>query len=129
MTNVEVDLTTSSFKANAYQYYARLRAEEPVHRIRLPNKQTAWIVTRYDDVTDLLKDTRLAKDRHNALGSKAFSRLPGIFGFLQALERNMLDLDVPDHTRLRGLVHARLYAKTRRTDACANPEFVGRTSR
>jgi cytochrome P450 PksS len=33
------------------------------------------------------------------------SRLPGVLGFLQAIERNMLDLDVPHHTRLRGLVH------------------------
>jgi cytochrome P450 PksS len=33
------------------------------------------------------------------------SRLPGVLGFLQAIEQNMLDLDVPHHTRLRSLVH------------------------
>ncbi len=100
-----VDVTSSDFKANAYPYYARLRAEAPVHPVKLPNGPVVWLVSRYDDVAPLLKDTRLAKDRRNALGSRPFSRLPAMLGFLQAIERNMLDLDAPDHTRLRGLVH------------------------
>jgi cytochrome P450 PksS len=105
VTIPQVDVTSSEFKANAYAYYARLRAEAPVHAVELPNGQTVWLVSRYDDVVALLKDNRLAKDRRNAAGSKPFSRLPGIFGFLQALESNMLDVDPPDHTRLRSLVH------------------------
>jgi cytochrome P450 PksS len=99
------NITSAEFKAEAYGYYARLRDEAPVHPVRLPNGTRAWLVSRYDDVAALLKDGRLAKDRHNAVGSRPMSRLPGMFGFLQALERNMLDLDVPHHTRLRGLVH------------------------
>ena len=100
-----VDVTSSDFKANAYAYYARLRAEAPVHPVKLPSGPVGWLVSRYDDVALLLKDTRLAKDRKNALGSRPFSRLPAMLGFLQAIERNMLDVDAPDHTRLRGLVH------------------------
>jgi cytochrome P450 PksS len=100
-----VDVTSSEFKANAYEYYAALRAEAPVVEVRLPNKLAAWLVSRYDDVAALLKDPRLVKNRHNAQGSRPFTRLPGMFRFLQALERNMLDVDPPDHTRLRGLVH------------------------
>lgn len=100
-----MNITSPEFKAQAYACYARLRAEAPVHQVTLPNKNPAWLVTRYDDVVALLKDGRLAKNRHNAAGSRPMSRLPGIFGFLQALERNMLDLDPPDHARLRGLVH------------------------
>jgi len=65
-------------------------------------------VSRYDDVLRLLKDERLIKNQRNAKGSKPFSRLPGMLGFLQAIERNVLDLDAPDHTRLRGLVHLAL---------------------
>jgi cytochrome P450 PksS len=98
------DVTSSDFKARAYTYYAQLRHEAPVHPVKILG-QTAWLVSRYDDVASLLKDTRLAKDRRNATGSRPFSRLPGVLGFLQAIERNMLDLDAPDHTRLRGLVH------------------------
>ncbi len=100
-----VDVTSSDFKANAYTYYARLRAEAPVHPVKLPSGPMVWLVSRYDDVAPLLKDTRLAKDRRNARGSRPFSRLPAMFRFLQAIEHNMLDLDPPDHTRLRGLVH------------------------
>ncbi|MGH9884691.1 MAG: cytochrome P450 family protein [bacterium] len=100
-----VDVTSSEFKARAYDYYAKLRAEAPVQAVKLPNRHTVWLVSRYDDVAALLKDARLAKDRNNATGSRPFSRLPGMLGFLQAIERNMLDLDVPHHTRLRGLVH------------------------
>jgi cytochrome P450 PksS len=99
------NVTSSEFKAEAYAYYARLRAEAPVHRVRLPNGNDAWLVSRYGDVLRLLKDDRLIKNQRNATGSKPFSRLPGMLGFLQAIERNMLDLDAPDHTRLRGLVH------------------------
>ena len=100
-----VDVTSSAFKADAYAYYARLRAEAPVHPVRLPNGHVVWLVSRYDDVVALLKDPRLVKDQRRAEGSKPFSRLPGVLGFLQAIERNMLDVDAPDHTRLRGLVH------------------------
>ena len=78
-----VDVTSSAFKANAYAYYARLRAEAPVHPVKLPSGPVGWLVSRYDDVALLLKDTRLAKDRKNALGSRPFSRLPAMLGFLQ----------------------------------------------
>lgn len=126
-----VDATSSDFKAKAYAYYARLRAEAPVHAVKLPNGQVAWLVSRYDDVALLLKDTRLAKDRRNALGSRPFSRLPGMFGSLQALERNMLDLDAPDHTRLRGLVHVaftpRLVGRMRARVESLSEELLSKT--
>ena len=59
---------------------------------------SAWLVTRYDDVLTVLKDDRFGKDKINA---RTPPWLPGMF---KPLLRNMLDVDVPDHTRLRGLV-------------------------
>jgi cytochrome P450 PksS len=127
-----LNLGSPEFKAGAYSYYARLRAEAPVHEVRLPGRQTAWLVSRYDDVLLLLKDERLAKDRHNAQGSRPFSRLPGMLGFLRALERNMLDLDAPDHTRLRGLVHTaftpRLIERMRSRVEALSDELLSRAS-
>jgi len=124
------DITSSAFKARAYDYYARLRAHAPVHAVKLPSGQTTWLVSRYDDVAALLKDARFAKDRRNATGSQAFSRLPGMLGFLQALERNMLDLDAPDHARLRSLVHLaftpRLVERMRSRIADLSEELLAR---
>jgi cytochrome P450 PksS len=65
-------------------------------------KRDGWLVSRYADVLSVLKDPRLAKDPRSASGT---AKEPWVPGFLKPLQRNMLDLDPPDHTRLRGLVH------------------------
>ncbi len=106
MTPIEtVDIASSAFKANPYPYYARLRAEAPVHRVSLPGKQTTWLVTRYDDVSAMLKDDRFVKNRWSAVSPEQAAKQPWVPKFVRPLERNMLDVDPPDHTRLRGLVH------------------------
>ena len=74
-------------------------------RTVLRDKQIAWIVTRYDDVLTVLKDERFGKDKRKALSSEQLARLPWTPSVFKPLEQNMLDLDPPDHTRLRGLVH------------------------
>jgi cytochrome P450 len=99
------NLASPQFKANPYPFYARLRAEAPVYRTTLPNRQTAWLVTRYDDVLALLKDERLIKDRLNVVAPGQSAKQPWIPGILKPLSRNMLDLDGQDHARLRTLVH------------------------
>lgn len=98
------DLASPSFKANPYPFYARLRAEAPAYRftLRTLGKRDGWLVTRYTDVLSVLKDPRLSKDAGTGSGT---AREPWVPGFLKPLQRNMLDLDPPDHTRLRGLVH------------------------
>jgi cytochrome P450 PksS len=92
-------------KANPYPFYARLRAEAPVHRITLPDKQAAWLVTRYADVAAVLKDERFVKDKQKALTPGQIAKQPWVPSLFKPLERNMLDVDAPDHTRLRALVH------------------------
>src|ERR671920_466531 len=98
------DLASSRFKADPYPFYARLRAEAPVWRTTLRDKRTAWMVTRYEDVAGALKDDRIAKDPLNAQDPEQRAREPWVPGFLKPLERNMLDVDEPDHRRLRTLV-------------------------
>jgi len=97
-----VNLVSREFKADPFPYYARLRAEQPVCHVEfslLPGIHEAWLVTRYDDVVAVLKDSRFAKSREHS------SKKPWLPGFIRPLERNMLDLDEPDHARLRTLVH------------------------
>ena len=98
------DLANPQFKANPYPFYARLRAEAPVWRTTLPDKRVAWLVSRYEDVASVLRDDTFAKDRLNAMDPQQLTKTPWVPGFLKPLERNMLDLDDPDHARLRALV-------------------------
>ena len=92
------DLSSPAFKANPYPFYARLRAEAPVHRMRLGLwLPRAWIVTRYADVLALLKDDRFSND--------FTSKLPWVPRTTRPLTRHMLNRDPPDHTRLRTLVN------------------------
>ena len=101
----DVDLTSPVFRADPYPTYARLRAEAPVCRVKMPDRQTAWLVTRYDEAVAVLKDPRFVNERARAQTPAQAARLPWTPGLLKPLERTMLNLDAPDHTRLRGLVH------------------------
>ena len=101
---VAPDLASPAFKADPYPFYARLRAEAPVWRATLRDRRTAWLVTRYEDVARVLKDDTFAKDKLNAMDAEQRAKTPWVPGFLKPLERNMLDLDDPDHARLRALV-------------------------
>jgi cytochrome P450 len=66
----------------------------------LPDGQTAWLITRYDDVINAFKDKRISKDKLNSGQKQRW-----VPAFFKPLDRNMLDVDDPDHARLRGLVH------------------------
>ncbi|MFJ9003356.1 cytochrome P450 [Streptomyces canus] len=82
-----------------YDVYRRLRDTAPVHRIAGPDGTPAWIVTRYGDVRAALADPRLSLDKRYATAGtyKGFSLPP-------ALDANLLNMDPPDHTRIRRLV-------------------------
>ncbi|MFI7400040.1 cytochrome P450 [Streptomyces sp. NPDC049541] len=97
-----------------YDVYRRLRETAPVHRIAGPDGTPAWLVTRYDDVRAALADPRLSLDkRHATAGTyKGFS-LPS------ALDANLLNMDPPDHTRVRRLV-GRAFT-TRRVEQLRTP--------
>ncbi len=101
----KVDISSPAFKADPYPFYAKLRDLAPVHPVTLGDKRTVWLVTRYDDVLTVLKDERFAKDKRSVLTPEQMAKEPWIPGFVKPLERNMLDTDPPEHTRLRALVH------------------------
>jgi cytochrome P450 len=72
----------------------------------LPTRETAWLITRFDDVAMLLKDERFVKDTINALTPAQAANQRWFRKVFKSLKRNMLNRDPPDHTRLRGLVKA-----------------------
>ncbi|MEU3301048.1 cytochrome P450 [Streptomyces sp. NPDC006678] len=89
----------SALVADPHTTYARLREAGPVHRVTGPDGSPVWVVTRYADVRQLLADPRLSLDKTH--------RLPEHYsGFTlpPALDANLLNMDPPDHTRIRRLV-------------------------
>ncbi|MFF1323788.1 cytochrome P450 [Streptomyces sp. PAN_FS17] len=82
-----------------HDVYRRLRDTAPVHRIAGADGNPAWVVTRYQDVRDALTDPRLSVDkRHAKEGNYQGLTLP------PALDANLLNMEAPDHTRIRRLV-------------------------
>ncbi len=101
---LDVDIACSEHKADPYPFYAKLRAEFPVHPVTLPDGQTAWLISRYLDVVAALKDERLVKNRISTMSPQQIRQQPWMPAFAKPLTQNMLDLDPPDHARLRALV-------------------------
>ncbi|KND26282.1 cytochrome P450 [Streptomyces acidiscabies] len=78
--------------------YTRLRAAEPVSRVRCPAGMDAWLVTRYEDIRAVLADPRLSS---RAAGSDHM--LPSYAGH-DPLPGFMIQLDGEEHARLRRLL-------------------------
>ncbi|MET8545691.1 cytochrome P450 [Kitasatospora sp. NPDC004799] len=93
------DLSLTSLIADPYGGYARLRADAPVHRVVGPDGLPFWLVTRYADVRQGLADPRLALDKAHAAPGNYWG-----FALPPALDANLLNMDPPDHTRIRRLV-------------------------
>jgi cytochrome P450 len=83
-------------RLNLDPFYAQLRKQEPVTRVRLPFGEEAWLATRYHDVKVVLGDPRFS--RAASVGRDEPRTTPGQIG------GGMLSLDPPDHSRLRRLV-------------------------
>ena len=92
------------FVKDPYPLYAWLRQREPVRKDPLA---PVWILTRYDDVAEILRNPRFLKDPF------APQRLPRLvrnqLGVTEEESRveaevvSMLFLDPPNHTRVRGV--------------------------
>jgi pimeloyl-[acyl-carrier protein] synthase len=87
--------------ANPYPLYHRLRNESPVHFDPLLR---GWIVTRYEDVGRVLRD--FSARRAPSPEQLSEMGVPALNPVAQVMVKQMLFLDPPDHTRIRGLASA-----------------------
>src|SRR5579863_1713047 len=84
--------------ADPYPLYARLRTEDPVHWDPFLH---AWVVTRYNDVQRVLLEFSANRTpTPTQLTSMGLSQLSPI---AKVMVKQMLFMDAPAHTRLRGL--------------------------
>jgi cytochrome P450 len=100
---VHFDPTDPAFVADPYPTYARLRREDPVS---WDGKHGLWLVSRHADVDALLRDRRLGRVfvPHEPRDELAAWNVLN--------EHSMLELEPPEHTRLRRLV-AGAFTRTR----------------
>jgi cytochrome P450 len=75
----------------------KLQAEAPITRVRIWNGSTPWLISRHDDVRELLKDPRVSAATDHA--NYPFSA-PSMF--MQNL--GFLTMDNPEHARQRRMV-------------------------
>jgi cytochrome P450 len=93
-------------RRDPHALYARLRAEQPIYQGKGPvSGNTFWFFTRYEDCVALLKDQRFIKDADKIMTETQRAFFAPSNPAEAALNRHMLNLDPPDHTRLRSLVH------------------------
>lgn len=105
---VPVKLDTDLYQ-DPGKVYALLREQGPVREVVLPTGVPGWLVTSYDDARALLADPRVSKDYDRAV--ELFP--PGLAGaHASPLIASMLNIDPPDHTRLRKLVTKAFTSRT-----------------
>ena len=91
-----------AIRDDPFGYFAEARARCPVQKVRPADGHPAWVVLGYDAARRALSEPGISKDMLAALqqaGDVVAEGLPG-----PEFSRHMLNVDPPDHTRLRRLV-------------------------
>jgi len=104
-TGVQLTALDPTFQADPYPVLAKLRELKPMHH---DTTLSRYVLTRHDDVDELLFDRSLSVDPRKA----APGSFESMFGFGDPdRQPSMLFSDPPYHTRLRGLVSKAFTAK------------------
>jgi len=89
-----------AFRANPYPYYDALRSNDPVHT-------TAFgmvVLTRYEDVSTTLKSADFSRDIEKYSTQASSEARQARRDRQESRTKSILNLDPPDHTRLRRIV-------------------------
>ncbi len=89
-----------AFRANPYPYYDALRSNDPVHT-------TAFgmvVLTRYEDVSTTLKSADFSRDIEKYSTQASSEARQTRRDRQESRTKSILNLDPPDHTRLRRIV-------------------------
>lgn len=109
------DIFSHAVRANPQAVYEQMRQHDPIWCGTGPvTGNSFWFFVNYEDVVAILKDQRFGKNIRKGLPPQiARKYLPEIEDPTFAMiERHLLNLDQPDHTRLRNLVHKAFTPRT-----------------
>jgi cytochrome P450 len=93
-----------AFVADPYPAYAALRAGGRVHHDEATDH---WLVPWYEDVDRLLRDRRFGRTYHHLASDDEMGRPSAPVShapFWHLIRNGILDMEPPDHTRVRALV-------------------------
>src|SRR5712664_4005243 len=102
MRNPALDAWGDYDRDDPYPLFAQVQADGPVHEVTLADGHRAWLIVRHEEAKAALNHAGLSKDMQAALASDGAVVAEGLPG--PAFARHMLNVDPPDHTRLRRLV-------------------------
>ena len=89
-----------AFRANPYPYYDALRTHDPVHTTEFG----MVVLTRYEDVTTTLKSADFSRDIDKYSTQASSEARQARRDRQESRTKSILNLDPPDHTRLRRIV-------------------------
>jgi cytochrome P450 len=101
--NTVVEHLGAGYFSDPYSVHARLRAQHPVAQVIMPGGTPAWLITGYAQARAALTDPRLLKL------PKGWRPDPD--SLMASFDLHMLNLDPPDHDRLRKLVNKAFTAR------------------
>ena len=98
----DIDLLAPTAIQDPYALLRMLREHDPVH---WSDRHQAWILTHFSDVEQALTDPRLSSDRVTPVLARArrHDEESSAAAVLSMIQRWMVVMDPPEHTRLRKL--------------------------
>jgi cytochrome P450 len=101
MTTATLNPFAPGFVDDPYSQYARLRVDDPVHRSDL---LFGWVVTRFDDVGRILRDTSMSSNVRHATPTAATRIELEVLAEAPRAGETVVLMDDPDHARVRKLM-------------------------
>ena len=94
-----IDFQDPAFHADPFPALARLRTTASIHAMQLPDGRRGWLVTRFEDVTQALKNPRIS-----TVPTVAHPEIEGHSIIMRLMLPVMVEMAPHDHARLRGLI-------------------------
>lgn len=97
MNTLEAEFLSPAFLQNPYPWYEALRSTAP---LAYHPQHASWFATDFEDVNTILRDRRFGRKTPPGAGK----RVNPPDAFQQLGDHTLMDMEPPDHTRLKGLV-------------------------